>query len=158
MRPRNWIGVAPPWRVSVAQAHGIALHRHGTRRCAGMRVGAAQPFAPDFPQSKIAETRAEVWAKNCAKNSAHFRASFGVQNDPQIFSQNSSQFITPCLMAETSNCHLCEFRGAAKLCQTHTLRDLQSLALPRAPSMALHVQCQRQYTRSSTRDVCKTRN
>ena len=45
-------------------------------------------------------TRAEVWAKNWAKFSAHFRASFPVQNDPQIFSQNSSQSITPCLVAE----------------------------------------------------------
>ena len=44
-------------------------------------------------------TRAEVWAKNWAKFSAHFRASFAVQHDPEIFSQNSSQFITPCLVA-----------------------------------------------------------
>ena len=59
-----------------------------------------------FPRAKLRRlifmTRAEVWAKNWAKTwakfSAHFRASSAVQNDPQIFSQNSSQFITPCLM------------------------------------------------------------
>ena len=45
-------------------------------------------------------TRAEVWAKNWANFSAHFRASFAVQNDSHIFSPNSSQFITPCLVAE----------------------------------------------------------
>ena len=57
-----------------------------------------------FPRAKlrrqIVMTRAEVWAKNWANFSAHFRASFAVQNDPQIFSPNSSQFITPCLVAE----------------------------------------------------------
>ena len=60
-------------------------------------------------------TRAEVWAKNWAKNwekySAHFRASLALQNDPQIFSQNSSQFITPCLVAEISKFHLRELLG-----------------------------------------------
>ena len=60
-------------------------------------------------------TRAEVWAKNWAKNwvkfSAHFRASFAVQNDPQIFSQNSSQFITACLVAEILKFHLRELLG-----------------------------------------------
>ena len=43
----------------------------------------------------ILMTLAEVRAKNWAKFSAHFRASFAAQNDSQIFSQNSSQFITP---------------------------------------------------------------
>ena len=51
-------------------------------------------------QRQIFMTRAEVWA--------HFRASFAVQNDPQIFSQNSSQFITPCLVAENLKFHLRE--------------------------------------------------
>ena len=32
-------------------------------------------------------TRAEVWAKDWAKYSAHFRASFAVQNDPPFFPQ-----------------------------------------------------------------------
>ena len=45
-------------------------------------------------------TRAEVWVKNWAKFSVHFCASFAVQNDPQIFSQKSSQFITACLVTE----------------------------------------------------------
>ena len=61
---------------------------------------------------RILMTRAEVWAKNWAKNwakfSAHFRASFAVQNDSQIFSPNSSQFITPCLVAESIKFHLRE--------------------------------------------------
>ena len=60
-------------------------------------------------------TRAEVWAKNWAKNwakfSVHFRVSFAVQNDPQIFSQNSSQFMTPCLVAENMKFHLRELLG-----------------------------------------------
>ena len=72
-----------------------------------------------FPRAKLRRqifmTRAEVWAKNWAKNwakfSAHFRASFAVQNDPQIFSQNSSQFITPCLVAENLKFHLHELLG-----------------------------------------------
>ena len=51
------------------------------------------------------------WAKNWAKFSAHFRASFAVQNDPQIFSQNSSQFITPCLVAEIIKFLLRELLG-----------------------------------------------
>ena len=58
------------------------------------------------------------WAKNWAKISAHFRASFAVQNDPQIFSQNSSQSITPCLVAKNLKCHLRELLGfgAATIC------------------------------------------
>ena len=60
-------------------------------------------------------TRAEVRAKNRAKNwakfSVHFRASFAVQNDPQIFSQNASQSITPCLVAEILKFHLRELLG-----------------------------------------------
>ena len=72
-----------------------------------------------FPRAKLRRqifmVRAEVWAKNWAKNwakfSAHFRASFAVQNDPQIFSQNSSQFITPCLVAENLKFHLRELLG-----------------------------------------------
>ena len=44
--------------------------------------------------------RVAIWAKNWATFSVHFCASFAVQNEPQIFSQNSSQFITPCLVAE----------------------------------------------------------
>ena len=72
-----------------------------------------------FPRAKLRRqifmTRAEVWAKNWAKNwakfSEHFRASFAVQNDPQIFSQNPSQFITPCLVAEILKFHLRELLG-----------------------------------------------
>ena len=68
-----------------------------------------------FPRAKLRRqifmTRAEVWAKNWAKCSAHFRASFAVQNDPQIFSQNSSQCITPRLVAENSKFHLRELLG-----------------------------------------------
>ena len=68
-----------------------------------------------FPRAKlrphILMTRAEVWAKNWAKFSAHFRASFAVQNDPQIFSQDSSQFITSCLVAENLKFHLRELLG-----------------------------------------------
>ena len=55
--------------------------------------------------------RAEVWAKNWAKFSAHLRAAFAAQNDPQIFARNSSQFITPCLVAENLNFHLLELLG-----------------------------------------------
>ena len=59
-----------------------------------------------FPSAKLRRhvfmTRAEAWAKNWAKFSAHFRVSFAVQNGPQIFSQYSSQLITPCLVAEVS--------------------------------------------------------
>ena len=68
-----------------------------------------------FPRAKLRRqifmTRAEVWAKNWAKFSAHFRASFAVQNDPQIFSQNSSQFITPCLVVEILKFLLRELLG-----------------------------------------------
>ena len=84
-----------------------------------------------FPRAKLRRqilmTRAEVWAKNWAKNwanfSAHFRASFAVQNDPQIFSQNSSQFITPCLVAENMKFHLRELLGFGG---RKTLRTLTS--------------------------------
>ena len=72
-----------------------------------------------FPRTKLRRQifmiRAEVWAKHWAKNwakiSAHFRASFAVQNDPQMFSPNSSQFITPCLVAEILKFHLRKFLG-----------------------------------------------
>ena len=68
-----------------------------------------------FPRAKLQRqifmTRAEVWAKNWAKFSAHFRASFAVQDDPQIFSQNSSQFITPCLVVEILKFLLRELLG-----------------------------------------------
>ena len=67
------------------------------------------------PRAKLRQhifvTQAEVWAKNWAKYSGHFRASFAAQNDPQIFSQNSSQFITPCLVAEIMKFHLRELLG-----------------------------------------------
>ena len=56
---------------------------------------------------QIFMTRAENWAKF----SAHFRVSFVAQSDPQIFSQNSSQFITPCLVADIIKFHLCELLG-----------------------------------------------
>ena len=55
--------------------------------------------------------KSEVWAKNWAKFSAHSRASFAVQNDPQILSPNSSQFISPCLVAEILKFHLRELLG-----------------------------------------------
>ena len=87
-------------------------------------LGASLPkgLAPDFPQSEIAATNiydsggtSEVWAENSAKNwakfSAHIRASLAVQNDPQIFSPNSSQFSTPCLVAEILKFHLRELLG-----------------------------------------------
>ena len=64
---------------------------------------------------QIFMTQAEVWAKNWAKNwakiSAYFRASFAVQNDPQIFSPNSSQFFTPCLVVEILKFLLHELLG-----------------------------------------------
>ena len=76
-----------------------------------------------FPRAKLRRqifmTQVEVWAKNWAKFSAHFRASFAVQNDRQIFSQNSSQFVTPCLVAENMKFHLREllgFGGRNKTC------------------------------------------
>ena len=66
-----------------------------------------------FPRANLRRqifmTQAEVWAKNWAKCSAHSRASFAVQNDPQIFSQNSSRFITSCLVAENLKFHLPSF-------------------------------------------------
>ena len=77
-------------------------------------------FMPDFPQSEIAATNlydsggslGEELRRRIGRNfSAHFRASFAVQNEPQIFSQNSSQFITPCLVAEILKFHLCELLG-----------------------------------------------
>ena len=85
----------------------------------------------------IPVTRAEVWAKNWAKFSAHFRASFAVQNDPQIFSQNSSQFITPCLVAEDLKFYLREllgFGGRKKKVCVQFLAPLawQSQSRPRA--------------------------
>ena len=92
-------------------------------------------LTPDFPRAKyrrqIFMTRAEVWAKNWAKFSAHFRASFAVQNDPQIFSQNSSQFITPCLVAENLKFHLHELLGfggrkISDICSTFS-RDFSDL-------------------------------
>ena len=50
--------------------------------------------------------------------SAHLRALFAVQNDPQIFSHNSSRFITPCLVAAILKFHRRELfwgLGAARL-------------------------------------------
>ena len=68
--------------------------------------------------------RAKSWAKNWAKNwakfwakfSGHFCASFTVQNDPpKVPPQNTSQFITPCLVTapvtEISKFHLRELLG-----------------------------------------------
>ena len=60
-----------------------------------------------------AETWAKNWSKNWAKFSAHFRASCAVQNDPPNFSQNSSPFVTPCLVAEMSKSRLRELLGIA---------------------------------------------
>ena len=95
-------------------------------RSAASQNGAIPPRPPwhfvlrlPFPRAKLRRksfmTRAEVWAKNWAKNwakfSTHFRASYAVQNDTQIFSQNSSQFITPCLVADILKFHLRELLG-----------------------------------------------
>ena len=91
-----------------------------------------------FPRAKLRRqifmTRAEVWAKNWAKISAHFRASFAVQNDPQIFSPNSFQFITPCLVAEILKFHLRELLGfgAARIfgcCQRTTARKTPATSM-----------------------------
>ena len=87
-------------------------------------------------------TRAEVWAKNWAKNwakfSAHFRASFTVQNDPQIFSQNSSQFITPCLVAGNMKFHLRELLGFGDFLQLRFFVALKlSVRLPLEGSVLL---------------------
>ena len=76
-------------------------------------------LTPDSPQSEIVATnfydRAKFWAKNWAKFwtrfSGHFRASLAAQNDPPIFSPNSSQFITPCLVAEILKFLLRELLG-----------------------------------------------
>ena len=97
-----------------------------------------------FPRAKLRRqmfmTRAEVWAKNWAKNwakfSAHFRASFPVQNDPQIFSQNSSQFITPCLVAEIIKFHLPEFLGLGghNVCPWDRSRFVPGTIVPQGPS------------------------
>ena len=52
---------------------------------------------PDFPQGDIAATIFYDSAEELDEElSARFCASFAVQNEPRIFSQNSSQFITPC--------------------------------------------------------------
>ena len=55
------------------------------------------------PMRKLSQNRlkvrAKTWEKNCVKLSGHFRASFAAQSDPPNFSPNSSQFITPCLVA-----------------------------------------------------------
>ena len=69
-----------------------------------------------FPRAKLRRqifmTRAEELGEELGEEfSAHFRASFAVQNDTQIFSQNSSQFITPCLVAEILQFHLRELLG-----------------------------------------------
>ena len=68
------------------------------------------------PQSEIAATNfydsgGSVGEELGDEFSAHFRASFAVQNDPRIFTQNSSQFITPCLVAEILKFILREFLG-----------------------------------------------
>ena len=63
--------------------------------------------------------QAKNWAKNLGKSldeiSRRFRSSCAVQNDHQNFSPNSSQFITPCLLAapvaEISKFHLRELLG-----------------------------------------------
>ena len=58
----------------------------------------------------------------------HFRASFAVQNGPQIFSPNSSQFITPYLVDEVLKFHLRERWGfgvgAAIKCPPNSLKFL----------------------------------
>ena len=77
---------------------------------------------PDFPQSEIAATNfydsGGSLGKELSEESGEIfcacRASFAVvavQNDPQIFSQNSSQSITPCLVAENLKFHLRELLG-----------------------------------------------
>ena len=44
-------------------------------------------ITPDFPQSEIAATNFYDSGEDPGELSAHFRASFAVQNDPQIFSK-----------------------------------------------------------------------
>ena len=64
---------------------------------------------------QIFEPGPQNWAKKLAKNWAKFsgnvRALFALQNDPPNFSQNSSEFITPRLVAEISKFHLREVLG-----------------------------------------------
>ena len=96
------------------RGHGIKVRARNVPASVASSKSLAHCESPDvsqgeflrltFPRAKLRRqiftTRAEVWAKNWAKFSAYFRASFAVQNDPQIFSQNSSQFIAPCLVTE----------------------------------------------------------
>ena len=75
---------------------------------------------PTFPRAKLGVTNFDELGRSegaklgedfWAKFSGHFRASFAVQNEPPNFSQNSSQFITPCLVADISKFHLRELLG-----------------------------------------------
>ena len=70
---------------------------------------------------QIFMTRAEVWAKSWAKYSAHFRASICCAETTTNLLPNSSQFITPCLVAEISKFHFRKLRGFGghKIC-SHT--------------------------------------
>ena len=90
------------------------VHAHTADSPAARTLVFAAFVTPDIPGSPRAKlwrhifmTEAEVWAKKWAKISVHFRAAFGVQNDPQIFSPKFlTQFITPCLVAEILKFHL----------------------------------------------------
>ena len=92
--------------------------------------------SPDIHQSEIASTNlydsgAEVWAKNCVKIPWHFRASFTVQNGPQT----SSEFVTPCLVADISKSHLRELLGlgGASPSAAFNVSFYAGLGLPQGP-------------------------
>ena len=91
-------------------------------------VSVRESFTPDFRAKlqrhflRLGRKSGRIIGRRIGRKfSAHFRASFAVQNDPQIFSQNSFQFIIACLVAEILKFHLREllgFEGRKIFCPT----------------------------------------
>ena len=93
-------------------------------------------FGPRNPLFQKMGIQGPLWVrgnpKNWAKLPAHFRASFAVQNDPQIFSPNSSQFVTPCLVAETIKFDLRELLGLGGRNHLALRLEMRSMSTRRA--------------------------
>ena len=102
----------------------------------GARKVFGQFFTADIPESEVGATNldesggseGENLGEISVKFSGHFHASFAVQTDPPNFSQNSSKFITPCLVAEASKLHLPELLafGGRKMFGPSTLSGIMT--------------------------------